>query len=142
MSGNLTSDFRRFQNCHWLNNDRTLNIKSFTDLIYFSGVCKIFKDLIFLMKCMSNFIYRMYFRFNKFSVFEGFFFKEETDIISRFFEILIEVMFPIISIKNGDFLRGNLKVFYESIDLFNCLSTLFRGNKVRNNGVSIFPIKI
>ena len=94
------------------------------------------------MKSMSDFINCMGFRFDKFSVLESFFFEKETDIVSRFFEVFVKIMFSIFSIKNCDFLRSYLKVFNESINLLDSLCALFGGNKVRDNSVSVFSIKI
>lgn len=142
MFWNLTTDFRRFEYSHWLNNNWRLNFKSFTDVIYFSCVGQFFKDLIFLMKCMSDFIDCMRLWLYEFSILKGFFFKEETYIICRFFEVFIEIMFSIFSIKNSDFLRCNLKVFYESINLFDSLRTLISRNKAGNHCISIFSIEI
>lgn len=142
MFRNLTSNFRRLEYSHRLNNNWRLNFKTFTDVIYFSGVGQFFKDLIFLMKCMSDFIDCMCFRLYEFSILKGFFFKEETDIICRFFEIFIKIMFSILSIKNSDFLGCNFKVFYESINLLDSLRTLFSRNKAGNHCISIFSIEI
>lgn len=139
---NLTSNFRRFKNRHWLNNDRTFNIKPFANLENFSCICKIFEDLIFLVKCMSNFIDGMCFRFYKFSILESLFFEKETDIISRFFEVLIEIMLSIISVKNCNFLRSYFEIFNECINLLYSLCALFRRNEVRDYCITIFSIKI
>lgn len=138
----FTSDFRRFKNRHWLNNNWTFNVKHFANLIDFSGVCKIFEDLIFLMKCMSYFIDGMCFRFYKFSIFESLFFKKETDIVCRFFEVLIEIMLSIISVKNGNFLRSYLEIFDECINLLYSLGALFSRYEVRDYCITIFTIKI
>ena len=138
----FTSNFRRFENCHRLDNDRTFNVKPFTNLVNFSCVCEIFEDLIFLMECMSYFIDSMCFRFYKFSILKSFFFEEETDIVCRFFKVLIKIVLSIVSVKNGNFLRSYLVVFDKCINLLYCLGALFSGDKVRDYGVSIFSIEI
>lgn len=91
---------------------------------------------------MSYFINRMGFGFDQFSILESFFLKEETNIISRFFKVLIKIVFSTLGIKDSNFIRSYLKVFNQTIDLLDGLCTFFVRNEVWDDSVSIFPVEL
>lgn len=94
------------------------------------------------MQSVSDLVDSIVFRFNEFSVFEGFLFEEKADVISGFLKVILKVVISGFGIEDRDFLGSDFKVTDKIVDLLNRSLTLLWGDEAGNDCIAFFYVML